>query len=370
MRRFLPVLLSAIAAVPLFAADAAIPETNAVLAAAAFIKTTQSADGSYATDALGQNMDAIFAVRAAEYDPAKDLVGGKGPLQFLTANADAATSPAAAAKAALGAKALGLDPKAVGGVDLIAKIVSGFDATKGTYANDDFSQSIAMLGLACTGSPVPASAAAALKATAVADGGGWGFGGFADHDTTAIAIQALLASGTPKSDPAVVKGLAYLKLNQGNDGGWGFDPDESNTSSTAYVVQALIALGENPDSPVYEKAGVTPAEYLVSQQSADGSFKGFDAAYATNQVVPALAGRTFCNAPETPITRTRPVVVATPTAAASTPASVSPTTAPKPPSTGATRERTGGSGWLGWVGVALLAASIAGIATSVGRRGR
>ena len=132
-----------------------------------------------------------------------------------------------------------------------------------------------MLGLVCTGNSVPASAATALKATALATGG-WGFGGFADPDTTAIAIQALLASGVAKTDPAVVKALTYLKAGQGEDGGWGFDPTQSNAASTAFVVQAFIALGENPDAAAYQKAGVSPVAYLGSQQLADGSFAGFD----------------------------------------------------------------------------------------------
>lgn len=338
MHRLLLLAVSILLALPLFAASAALPENNAVISGAAFIKSTQNQNGVYGSDSPGQMMDATLAVRSAGYDPSKDLVDGKGPLQFLNATAAKATSPAAAGKAALGAKALGLDPKSVNGTDLISVVNAGYNTETGAYASDDFSQSIAMLGLSCTGNQVGAKAIAALKATAVKDGG-WGFGGAADPDTTSIALQALLAAGVAKSDAAVASGLAYLKANQGNDGGWGFDPNESNTSSTAFVVQALLALGENPEAAAYTKNGATPVSYLLSQQNADGSFKGFDPAYATNQVLPALAGRTFCNAAETPITRVRPT--ATPTATPTTPPPA-PTTAvpatttpaPRPPATG------------------------------------
>ena len=381
MRRLLLLVSSALFALPLFAAGAALPETNAVLAGAAYLKSTQTAAGVYGSDSPGQMMDAIFAVRAAGYDPAKDTVGANGPVSFLNATAAKATTPAAAGKAALGAKALGLDPKAVNGTNLIANITAGFDAATGAYGADDFSQSIAMLGLACTDNHVPQKATDALRATAIADGGGWGFDGAADADTTAIAVQAMLASGVAKTDPVLVAALGYLKASQGNDGGWGFDPDESNTSSTAFAVQALLALGENPESATYTKSGVTPVAYLVSQQNADGSFKGFDPGYATNQVLPALAGRTFCNAPETPTTRVRPAVTPTAAPATATPAPATPrstsvpqtppatTAAPAPPSTGNGQAATG-SNQLGLVAAAGLVLMAGSLLTLARRRGQ
>lgn len=375
MTRLLVLALALLAALPLLGAGAALPETSAATRGAAYIKSLQTPDGAYGSTSPGQNMDAIFAVRAAGFDPAKDLTGGKSPADYLRANAAAATSPAAAAKAALGAKALGLDPKAVSGTNLIANISVGLDAATGKYAADDFSQSIAMLGLACTGNPVAASATTALKATQIANGG-WGFSGASDPDTAAIAIQALLAAGVPKTDAALVKALAYLKAAQADDGGWGYDTTASNVSSTAFAIQALLALGENPEGTAYVKAGVSPVAYLLSQQNADGSFKGFDPAFGTNQVVPALAGRTFCNAAETAITQVRPVVTATPsptvtvnpatpTPATTTAVPTTATTAPLPPATG----NTPGPGGSSTTTLALLATIIltigaAGLATT------
>ena len=347
MKRLLLMLVAALVAVPIVAASAAIPESAAATKGAAFLLSVQNAQGTYDANAekhaSGQVMDSIFAVRAAGFDPNKDVLpGGKSPADYLKANAKDAVKPAAAAKAALGAKALGLDPKAVNGTNLIANITGGLDAATGKYAADDFSQSIAMLGLACTGNTVPANAAAALKATQLADGG-WGFGGTSDADTTAIVIQALLASGTPKTDTAVAKAITYLKTSIQPDGGWGYDPIASNASSTAFALQALIAAGEDVNIPQYIRPGPSPVTFLLSQQNADGSFVGFDPTFATNQAVPALAGRTFCNAPETPITQTRPVATPTPAptaspTAAATPVATAPpapaTTAPRPPSTG------------------------------------
>jgi hypothetical protein len=364
MKRLVLLLVAAIAVLPGLAL-AALPANEAVVKAAAFIKSVQRPDGGYA-ESPGQSIDAIIAVRAAGYDPRLDVQAGKTPADWLVAAAPGITSPALAAKAALGARALALDPKDVGGANLIAVAQAGYNAETGAYAGDAFSQSIAMLGLACTGNQVGARAADNLRAAAVA-GGGWGFGGTADPDTTAIAVQALLAVGVPKTDPAIAQAITWLRANQGTDGGWGFDPAASNTSSTAFVVQALLALGEDPNSPAYAKNGVTPVQYLLGQQLPDGSFAGFDPAFAANQVVPALAGRTFCNAPDAPITRVRAAAAPTPTPAAPTPPPPTPT--PRPPAVGAGSVDSGGTPApeLAVVGLALLAAG-AGMAAASRRR--
>ncbi len=372
MRNWLFPLAGALAALPILTASAALPESGALVNGAAYLKANQLPDGGYASSP-GQTMDAIYAVRAAGYDPSKDFAGGKSPVDYLVANAAAVTAPAAAAKAALAARALGLDPAAVGGVDFIAVTEAGYDSASGAYAGDAFSQSIAMLGLECTGNESGAKAVDWLRAEAVSDGG-WGFGGAADADTTAIATQAMVAAGVPASDPVLVKALAYLKASQAADGGWGFDPAASNTSSTAFAVQALIALGEDPESAAYTKSGVTPVAFLVGQQAPDGSFAGFDPGFATNQVLPALAGRTFCNAPETAITRTRPVEAPSPAATPSPAPSPSPAAtveAPKPPATGDSASQDGGgaAAVLALVGVlAVIAGGGIGLAGRARRK--
>lgn len=338
MKLFVLLVLSTALALPAVFASAAIPETKAVDGGAKFIMANFAADGGFSGASPGANMDAIYALRAAGFDPAKDVTAeGKSPVTYLEATAPSLTMPADAAKAALAATALGINPASVSGTNLVAAISAGFDAAKGTYAADDFSQSIAMLGLACTGNSVPASAVAELKSTQLADGG-WGFGGSADPDTTAIATQALLASGVTATDTAVTKAIAWFKANQLPDGGWGFAP-ASNVNSTAYVVQSLIAAGQSLDIPQYIQQGASPDTYLLSQQNADGSFNGYDTLIATVQAVPALAGRTYCNAATTPITQTAPggplptVPTQTPTPTPTSTATATPTSSPPPPPT-------------------------------------
>ncbi len=376
MHRFVFLAAAALIALPIIVASAAIPDSASATRGADHIAAHERADGSYGVDSFGQNMDAIVAIRAAGFDPAKDqLPGGKTPAEYLAANAGTATQPATAAKAALAAKALGLDPTAVGGTNLIANVTAGLDSQTGKYATDDFSQSIAMLGLACTGNAVPASASTAIKSTQVNDGG-WGFQGTSDPDTTAIAVQALLAAGVPNTDASVTKAITFLKTTQLADGGWGFAPD-SNAASTAFVVQALLAAGESIDIPQYIQAGASPTSFLLSQQQADGSFLGFDSLYATFQVVPAMAGRTFCNAADTPITQVRqqptatpsptvtttPVATTTPGSTATPAATTSATTtvAPGAPNTGSGSNGGGSNGQLPlFAGLLLIVSAGAG----------
>lgn len=335
MNRFLAALLAAVIALPLVAAAAAFPDRPAALRGVEFIRTTQQPDGGFGP--AGQTMDAIFAIRAAGLDPNAVVTGGKTPADYLRASAGAATKPASAAKAALGARALGLDPRNAGGTDLIAVIQGGFSPATGRFAEDDFSQSIAVIGLACTGVASPSTAIRALREAQLADGG-WGFGGFSDADTTAIAIQALVASGVPASDSSVVKGVAYLRTTQAADGGWGYG-GESNASSTAFAIQGLLAAGEQVESAAYTRGKATPVTFLLSQQNADGSFKGFDPAFATNQAVPALAGRGFCETATTPISPAPPRV------------------APGPPATGTGLAGTAAKGALLMIlGLALVGA--------------
>jgi hypothetical protein len=312
----------------------------AITAAVAFIAGAQQPDGGFGGFGDGQTFDAVFALRAAGIDPATVTNGGKTPADFLAARAGAQDSAAEAAKAALAAVALGLDPEDAGGIDLIAVVEGEYDAATGLYGADAFSQGLTMIGLACTGNGVPAAAVAALREMQL-DDGGWGFDGASDPDTSAVALQALLAAGAPLTDGDVAAAVAYFKAGQASDGGWGFSATESNASSTAYAIQALIAAGEPIGTAAYEQGGVTPIEYLLSQQLPDGSFAGFDPGFAANQVVPALAGRTLCNAPATPITRTLPTATPTATATAtSTPAPQTPPVgpgtpqAPRPPATG------------------------------------
>jgi hypothetical protein len=324
MQRFLTWLAAASLALAVVGVSAQQPrpERAAQDRAVEYIRGQQAADGSFGP--LGQTMDAVLALKAAGVNPAGVTRGGQSAAGFLRAQVRTATSPGAAGKAAIGAVALGIDPRNVAGVNLVKVITDGYDPATGRYAGDEFSQSIAMIALVVAGEPVPAAATQALI-TAQLEDGGWGFDGFSDADTTAIAVQALVAVNAPRGGWDV-RATAYFAANQYADGGWGYF-DESNANSTAFVVQALLALRLNPLDAAWRKGSASSISYLLSQQLPDGSFAGYDPAYATNQVVPALAGLTFAESAQGPQAGApAPDVEATPTP--------SPVAVPAPPKTG------------------------------------
>ncbi|MER7769674.1 prenyltransferase/squalene oxidase repeat-containing protein [Kitasatospora sp. NPDC096140] len=68
-----------------------------------------------------------------------------------------------------------------------------------------------------------------------------------DSNATAVAIQALVALGGHQ--PAVDKGVAWLKANQNADGSWAYNPGSpGDANSTGLAVNALFAARTDPAS--------------------------------------------------------------------------------------------------------------------------
>ncbi len=166
-----------------------------------------------------------------------------------------------------------------------------------------------------------------------------GFG--CDTNTTALAIEALLAAGVDPSESAVEDALDYLEDAQNDDGGFPYDPlsswgTDSDANSTAFVLQALIAAGEDIDEDRWQAPdGTTPLDALVAFQLDSGAFEwqpGLGAnAMATYQAVPALLLEPYPGAPKTSHREAR----ATPKHTKTPAPTVSPTVAPtaEPPAT-------------------------------------
>jgi hypothetical protein len=178
-----------------------------------------------------------------------------------------------------------------------------YDPMSGTYDSATLYHAWAMLGTASLSETVPLSATKALKDLQLPNGGWewtaeWG----ADTNNTALALQALIAAGEPVTSTSVVSGLAYLDAAQNADGGFPYSPDspygtDSDTNSTAYAVQALVATGEDPLTGTWAISDANPISYLLSMQLPDGSFEwqpGYGGnQFATQQAVPALLNKTF-----------------------------------------------------------------------------
>lgn len=174
-----------------------------------------------------------------------------------------------------------------------------YDSATGLFDASSYNQALAILGALSLNQSVPPEAVTALK-TQVNANGGWEFsaGWGTDTNTTALVIQALIASGEQTSSAIIVDGLQYLKTNQQNDGGFPYNLDDtwgpvsSDADSTAFVIQAIVAAGQDPESPAWTVNESTPVEFLLSVQLADGSLGWQDDSasntLATQQSIPAL----------------------------------------------------------------------------------
>ena len=147
--------------------------------------------------------------------------------------------------------------------------------------------------------------------TAIREAAGWierqqnGDGGFSfathgspsDVDDTAAALQALVDAGAHNSR-VLAAAVGYLVRAQNLDGGYPQQPGgESNTQSTAWAVQGLIAAGRDPSS-VRRRGSRSPLGYLESLVAPGGSIRYSRTGtqtpvWVTAQALIALAGKTF-----------------------------------------------------------------------------
>ena len=287
------------------------PARPAVLGASAglhWLAPRQNSDGSYGGSGgnAGATIDTLLANRALGGDAAawKSAAGNSLVDALRTrAAAYAARGPATAGKLALGLAAADQDPRAFAGLNLVISMTASFDPATGAYGATNWDQAFAMLGLRAAGEAVPPAAANVLKARANADGG-WGFvpevaPGSSDIDSTGLMLQALIAANVPPTDSVIVKALAYLDAAQNDDGGFPDasmgNSDTSNADSTAFAIQGILASGGDPLAARWRPIATNPISYLLGLQQPDGAFTygGQPSQLATQQVIPALAGRPF-----------------------------------------------------------------------------
>lgn len=279
------------------AAQTSPTQTLAAAAALTWLQASQSiTDGGYVGVgssvetmlAIGANQIAAAAWRQTPVSPSlEDFVALDGAAYTRATAAGAGKLAVATTASTACFPAAGISP------------LGHYSPTLGAFSSQSGPNSWAILGTVALSEIAPVSAVAYLKGQVQPDGGwewapGWG----SDTNATALALQALIAAGEPISSATVVDALAFLESAQNEDGGFPYAPGPdapSDANSTAYVVQALIAAGEDPLGARWTVSATTPISYLLTLQLPNGSFEWQPGAganqLATQQVIPALLGR-------------------------------------------------------------------------------
>jgi hypothetical protein len=283
-------------------------------AALEYLKSQQNADGGFGSgfgpdSAVGSTADAVLAILSAGGDLSTFDQGGNTPLTYLAANAPSTDTGGDLAKLILALIAAGQNPRVFGGVDSVAMLegMIGADGRIGGENDIFVGHTLAILALNSAQRPIPAAAVDYIKA-AQQEEGAWAWDGSAetaaDTNTTAFALQALIAAGETASSEAVSRAIAYYQDIHNDDGGWPYqNPSDFGTAtdanSTAVVIQAIIAVGQDPASADWASAeGYTPITALEAFQNESGAFAWQaavpdDNLLATVQALPALAGKAF-----------------------------------------------------------------------------
>lgn len=280
----------------------------------AWLKTQQHADGSFVDEVNVPSpangwfftVDALLAILSAGQDPSTYSQGGNTPITFLEKQVPENFYGLNNAGYALLASTM-MEKQGYGPFSkrdaLVSFINSHYDpqvghygGEHGIYGRNPHIHAYAVMGLASI-EPVPRQAVTYIETTQK-DDGGWGWTRSpSDVESTALAVQALVAAGGAKQE-VLDKAHAYLLSQQNPDGGYpvhkgGEYPFRSETRYTAFAVQALLALGADSELDA-------PLRFLRSLQEPNGAFRyapgGSDGdGYSTIAAVPALLKVSFAS---------------------------------------------------------------------------
>lgn len=248
----------------------------------------------------GATADAVVALAAAESAFGSSIDEIDAALAYLEAEVDAySESQGGAAKLVLAFSAAEADPYDVDGVDLVNLLQSRSDADSGAFDAQVFIHATAVLAIIAAGE-APTDGAIEFLVERQIEDGSWTFSGetepgMGDTNSTAMAIQALDASGQADHD-AVAAGLAYLEEAQLDDGSVVYaigaeDPPMGDSNSTALTIQAMLAGGID----VADERVQNAFQALIEFQNESGAL-GYredmpdDNALSTSQGLPALLG--------------------------------------------------------------------------------
>jgi hypothetical protein len=254
-----------------------------------WLHTQQCGDGSFGfrrpdgtcTPSASATADAVYVLALVGENPdgAAWTVGGKSALDALAELAPGYVFADAgqAGKVARAVALTGGDPRAFGGLDLIATINAAYDPATGRYhPNYLYRHTLAVEALLRAHEPVPDAALKALLAAQLNDGGWfWSFTGTqSDVDTTGRVMHLLGGVAGVAAPDAYDRAASFLERIQTDGGGWntGYISGPPNGNSTALAVGGLWATGFDPQAPRFEKNGHGALDTLLTFQESGGAF--------------------------------------------------------------------------------------------------
>jgi energy-coupling factor transport system substrate-specific component len=300
--------------------------------AAGWLVSAQNADGGWGSSpgrsSAATTCWAMLGLEAAGRNPLDVSRRGRTPVDFLRAHVGELSSGGDFARTILALEGAGVDPRSFGGHNLVAALLKRRRAD-GSFEGWPVSTAFAVLALRQAGASGGLGRSLSWLASAQNADGGWGDlpGSPSTADGTGAAMQAM-----PRSK-AARRGLAHLRAVQRPSGGFALAGGAVNSQSTAWAVQGMLAAGADPGKA--GSGGRSALDYLAARQAADGHYRYSPASdqtpvWVTGQALVAAAGKPF---PLSPPRRANPAPVQP----------VSPGGGHPPSSTGSGKPPPGGS---------------------------
>jgi energy-coupling factor transport system substrate-specific component len=288
------------------AAPAATARADVPGASVRYLERAQNRDGGFGAAAgAGSSQPytawAVLGLAAAGRSPRSVQRAGRDPVDYIRSHGrDLRGDLGERSRTILALRAAGVAPR-VGGHDLVRELLAGRHRD-GSFAGFVNTTAFAVLALRATGrgagDRVVRSAGRWIAGQANRDGGFnfGGRGGPSGADDTGAALQALAAAGLRRTR-VVRRAAGWLARQQNADGGFSLQGGASNAQSTAWAVQGLIAAGRDPGR-VRRGGSRSPLAYLRSLVMANGAIRysrtsAQTPVWVTAQALVALAGRAY-----------------------------------------------------------------------------
>jgi prenyltransferase beta subunit len=321
-------------------------QVDGVARAANWLVSVQNADGGWGTSSDSDSSAettcwAMLGLEAAGRNPLDVARSGQTPVDYLRSQVDDLKSSGDYARTILALEGAGVDSRSFGGRDLVTALEKR-RRESGSFEGWPNSTAFAVMALRAAGVTGGLKVSLSWLGRVQNDDGGWGDvpGSPSTADGTAAVMEAM------PDTKAARRGLAYLRGVQRPSGGFPLGGSGGvNSQSTAWVVQAMVAVGEDPAS--IRKGGHSALDYLVARQADDGHYAYSDSKdqtpiWVTGQALAATAEEPF---PVTPAPRKpSPPPVAPAPKADEDKAPATPPAATPPPTEGLPNSVTGNPG--------------------------